>query len=80
MTIRLSEGKKKKCLRGRVSFFYNIEKEWLEGKGVTPLSRRHCTCLLRRPDLQLSVLEDGQGTKEGRSGAKKKWEMRRRVS
>lgn len=80
MTVRLSEEKKNKCLHGRVSFFFNTEKEWLWGKGVTPLSSRRCTCLLRRPYLQLSVLEDGQRTKEGLRSAKNKGEMKQRVS
>lgn len=54
----------------------------LEGKGVTPLSSGRCLflSLIRSPDLQLNVSGDGRGTKEGPSGAKKKREVRQRIS
>lgn len=78
MTIRLSKKRKKVvCVKEFPSF---TNGKSAVGKRCRSSLHGCCICLLRKPDLQLNVLEDGQRTKASANGAKEKREMRERIS
>jgi len=77
VAISLSEKKKIVCIEEYPSF---TNGKSALGKRCRSSLCSCCICLLRKPDLQLNVLEDGQRTKASANSAKEKREMRERIS